>query len=41
MYIIIGGTGFLGSYVVDAVQRQTREKVIIVARRVPKNGGVT
>lgn len=32
MYIVIGGTGFLGSYIVREIQRQTTEGIIIVSR---------
>ena len=32
MYIIIGGTGFLGSYIVSELKRKTKEKVVTVSR---------
>ena len=32
MYVVIGGTGFLGSYITREIRRQTSEKIIIVAR---------
>ena len=39
MYIIIGGTGFLGSYMVRAVQEQTGEEPVIVSRTADAFGG--
>lgn len=32
MYLVIGGTGFLGSYIVSEVKKLTRENIVIVSR---------
>lgn len=40
MYIIIGGTGFLGSCIAGAVKEQTGEEPVIVSRTVGMSGGV-
>ncbi len=32
MYIITGGTGFLGSYIVSELKRKTKEEVVTVSR---------
>lgn len=33
MYVVIGGTGFLGSYIVREIQKQTAEKIIVASRK--------
>ena len=37
MYIVIGGTGFLGSYIVTELEKQTKEDIVTVSRT---GGGV-
>ena len=32
MYVIIGGTGFLGSNIVRSLRERTREAILVVAR---------
>ena len=34
MYIVIGGTGFLGSYIVSELKRKTKEDIVTSSRTI-------